>query len=190
MAAAGAVVSMFVAALPWLWARRVEAAALDELIRRHGDDFAIIEMHIDGNEGERLNLYDKLWYQVTTRREAHGTAPYTDAGRIYGSHHLAVLVSDNQKTYLYYWSLRSNRLVLGEERRVNALALTRPWSDYLYRESDCDRRRGVRWKRNPDGHEIVWYHPSWELRPHPGTVETGGGRDGEWEPMPRLPRDH
>lgn len=189
LVAAGGLLLALIASLPWLWARWIEGAVSAEVVRRHGEDYAIIGMHIDGDDGESLNLYRKLWRHVVNRLATGEKRWDPDRDGNYLHHHLSLLVSDNLKTYHYHWSLRQGRLVLTGVTRVNAMALERPWSDYLYTEADVEWRRGLRWKRNLDDHEIAWYHPSWELRPDSGKGVTGGGQS-EWDPMPRLPRDH
>ena len=145
----GAIVLMFATALPWLWARLVEAAALNELIRRHGDDFAIIEMHVAGEIGERMDLYRLLWNRTVNKREVWTRIPGA------GNCHHAILVSDNRKVYVYYWSLRLDRLILRNECLIDHVRDVES-SDYRYVPAQLERRRGVQWKRGVAGHPIGW----------------------------------
>ena len=163
--AVGVLLLALIASLPWIWARRIESAVFAELTRRHGQDFAIIAMHVDGEDGERLNLYRKLWYHLTTKPDYSAR---WNPGRIYGSYHLGVLVSDNRSVYRYYWSLREDRLELEGEARLKALSMDDRQRAYLWIEPEVRLRHGVRWKQHPVGAWINWYPDAFAPYPPDG----------------------
>ena len=163
--AAGVLTLAAVASLPWLWARWIESAVLAELIHQHGQDFAIIRMHVDGRVGERLDLYRKLWHHLASRPD-----PAIDfhPNHGYWHHHLVVVVSDNRRVYRYYWSLRQQRLVLQAAGPIEVFPHHREWEQvdrwYHYAATDLDHRRGVTWRRYPAGLDVESLNLFYEFR--------------------------
>lgn len=169
----GAVMLVIVASLPWIWARRIESAVLAELVHRHGRDFAIIRMHVDGRVGERLDLYRKLWHHLASIPD-----PAIDfhPNHGYWHHHLVVVVSDNRRVYRYHWSLRQHRLVLQAAGPIETLSPAEGYGKqtdrwYHYAPTDLEHRRGVSWRKFPARLDVEALDLFYEFRqdePGPG----------------------
>jgi len=140
------------------------------LKERLGDDYAILKMHVNGGESldidfrhdlMRLIKKVKTQYRSWRNREIKGMASAEDMGRCPWprgrKHYVALLVSDNEQIYMYYWSYRRFGLL---EASVDQITVAPRACRYLYLY-EPERRvnvKGMWFKALPANPNVRFYY--------------------------------
>ena len=133
---------------PLIWTIYIKKQIVNHIKMNHGQNYAIIGLnvnHYDARETFHFNMYERLYTYMCFK---YGDNYYFNA-----YHHCAVLVSDNDKIYRYYWSIRENNLVLDESKQISDEFKTL----YRYVDTDIAYKHGMRFKANVDDQDIRWY---------------------------------
>lgn len=80
-----------------------------------GSDYAIIALHIAGEDSHRPNLFRMLKQALIYEMNINGEYTSTGSGGFTGKkHHLAILISDNQRILFGEWSFRYAGLIFND----------------------------------------------------------------------------
>ena len=114
-----------------------------------GQDYAILALHMGGNDSERPSLWEML--KIVFLYETNLTGEYSpqgSGGYTGKKHYLALLISDNNEITFCEWSFRNWGLVFDQEE-------TMPWDViehlpeadqplYRYNDAELEKRSGLR----------------------------------------------
>ena len=137
---------------PAIWSNHITNKINSTIRRNHGNNYAIIGMHSDGENGFGVKMYKKLkiyaefhWNNFKGNEELNS--------KPFHHYHCGVLISDNAKLYRYYWSIRLDKLIL--EESVNLP--TEKDSKYYWKEDEVTLKDGIRVNDYVNSEEIEWY---------------------------------
>jgi len=135
-----------------VWAIQANRKMLSTINETYLGNYAVIGMHSGGGNGFGINMYDILFEYISFEWNVFWEN-YAVTSRPFGYHHAAFLISNNQKIYRYYWSIRDNSLMLdgsGEIPLKNSVY-------YHYVENESLVMKGVKVSRDLNSENISWY---------------------------------
>ena len=87
----------------------------DDIESTLGSDYAIIALHVAGEDSHRPNLLRMLKKALIYELNINGEYTPTGSGGFTGKkHHLAILISDNQRILFGEWSFRNVGLIFND----------------------------------------------------------------------------
>lgn len=129
-----------------------------------GDDYAIIALHMEGNDHDRPSLWRMLRRALIYEANFDGEYTPQGSGGFTGKkHHLALLISDHKKISFCEWSFRNWSLVINEYGTPECAIIENlsETDQKLYRHDVGGLRiqRGLNYRNSLFNHEkIRWYN--------------------------------
>lgn len=137
-----------------------------------GNNYAILALHAGGENSHRPNLLKMLIKAITYELNINGDySPLGSGGYTGKNHHLAILISNNEKIFMAEWSFRRLSLILGDFFAPWDFIENLPEEDknlYTFDLADINNREGLNYKDTVLNDEEVsfYYRPT-----KPGTPE-------------------
>ena len=130
-----------------------------------GNDYAIIALHVAGEDSHRPNFWRMLKKALIYELNINGEYTPTGSGGFTGkNHHLAILISNNNEIIFGEWSFRNWSLILDDT--FNSWDLIENLSDFdqklhSFASEDINNRGGLNYKDEVlNDEEIFFYYRS------------------------------
>lgn len=147
-----------------LWISKIK----DDIESSLGTNYAILALHVAGENSHRPNLFSMLKKALIYEVNINGEYTPKGSGGYTGKrHHLAVLISDNEKIFMAEWSFRKVGLILGDSFAPWDFIENLPEDDkrlYTFDSADINNREGLNYKDTVlNDEEVSFYYRSTKL---------------------------
>ena len=129
-----------------------------------GTNYAILALHVAGENSHRPILWKMLKKAIIYELNVNGEYSPKGTGRYTGKrHHLAILISNNEKIFMAEWSFRSLGLILGDFFAPWDFIENLPEDDkrmYTFDLADIKNREGLNYKDTVlnDDEKVSFYY--------------------------------